>query len=252
MSFAEVREYQMGDDIRTIDWNVTARMGSPYVKVFEEERELSMMLMVDVSGSSFFGTRRQLKSQLITEICAVLAFSALRNNDKVGVLFFGNQPKTYIPPRKGRFHGLRIIRELLATPPSPETTDLNAALAYYNQLMKKRSILFVLSDFISPDYLKAFRMAARRHDLIGLRMYDQAEKQLPRVGWLPMMDTETGRIRWRNTQSARVRSQWQAHYRQYQERFQETCRRSQAGMIEIGTHEDYIQKLHAFFRLRER
>lgn len=252
MLFAEVREYQMGDDVRTIDWNVTARMDTPYVKVFEEERELTFMLMVDISGSSFFGTRRQLKSQLITELCAVLAFSAIQNNDKVGLLFFSDGPGTYIPPRKGRSHGLRLIRELLQVTPQQRRTQLDQALQFYTKLVKKRSIVFVLSDFISDDYLKPLRIAARRHDVVGLRIYDPAEVRLPNVGWLPIKDAETGAISWRNTARKKVRQRLETQHAHYQSMFQESFRRAGADLLEIGTHEDYAKRLHEFFRMRER
>ncbi len=202
MSFSEVRGYQYGDDVRNIDWNVTARSGEPYVKVFEEERELTVMLLVDISKSSFFGTVKQPKNELITEICAVLAFSAAQNNDKVGLLLFSDRVEKFLPPKKGRGHVLRIIRELLDTRPQGSGTDIGMALTYFTNMVKKRSICFLVSDYLATGYERPLRLAARRHDLVGLHLYDPREKELPAVGLLRATDAESGKTQWIDTDSA--------------------------------------------------
>ena len=206
MSFSEVRSYQYGDDVRNIDWNVTARTGEAHIKVFEEERELTVILLIDVSKSSFFGTGDQMKNDMITELCAVLSFSAINNNDKVGVLFFSDQIEKFIPPKKGKTHILRIIRELLDFEPVGKETNIGMALEYFNNVIKKRCICFVLSDFIADGYDTALRIAARRHDLIGMHIYDPTEKQLPNLGLIRVVDAETGKLHYLDTSSAKVRS----------------------------------------------
>jgi uncharacterized protein (DUF58 family) len=208
MSFSEVRAYQYGDDVRNIDWNVTARTGEPHVKVFEEERELTVMLLIDVSRSSFFGTVNQLKNELMTEICALLAFSAINNNDKVGVLFFSDRAEKFIPPKKGRQHILRILRELIDFHPENAGTDIGEALRFFNNIIKKRSICFILSDFLTRGYEDPLRIAARRHDIVAVNLIDPREEELPDVGLIRAADAESGQVRWIDTSSAKVRRQY--------------------------------------------
>ena len=250
MSFSEVRDYQYGDDVRNIDWNVTARTGDPHVKIFEEERELTVMLLVDVSQSVYFGTRRAFKQEIITEICAVLAFSAINNNDKVGVLFFSDKVEQFIPPKKGKSHILRIIRELLDLEPANSGTDLGEALRYFNNVVKKRSIAFLLSDFAAPAYADALRVAARRHDLIGVQVYDPLEAALPNVGLLPARDAETGRTRWIDTGSRRERERYAARFRARVEELTQLFARSGADLMRVRTDADYAKVLHQFFQKR--
>ena len=209
MSFSEARDYQFGDDVRNIDWNVTARTGDPHVKIFEEERELTVMLLIDVSQSSYFGTVNQFKQGIITEIAAVLSFSAIQNNDKVGVLFFSDQIEKFIPPKKGKPHILRIIRELINFQPEGKGTNLALALEYFNNLVKKRSICFILSDFMTMGYENPLRIAGRRHDIIGVHLFDPKEQEIPNVGLIRALDAETGELVWLDTGSKAVRT----HYR---------------------------------------
>ena len=251
MSFSEVRSYQYGDDIRNIDWNVTARYNEPFVKVFEEERELTVMVLVDVSQSAYFGTTRQAKHEIITEICAVLAFSAIANNDKVGVLFFSDTIEKFIPPKKGKTHILRIIRELIDFQPKQQATDLSGALQYFNNILKKRSIAFILSDFLTGDYEDALRIAARRHDLVGIQLHDPLEVELPPVGLLHVLDPETGQQRWIDTSSARVRKQYRQWYQQHYKTFKTTFHKSGADIISIDTRQSYTNALLRFFRKRQ-
>jgi uncharacterized protein (DUF58 family) len=201
MTFSEVRQYQFGDDVRAIDWNVTARYNEPFVKVFEEERELTLMLVVDVSGSESFGTKTQFKREILTEIAATLAFSALQNNDKVGLALFSDQIELFIPPKKGRSHILRIIRELLEFEPKSRQTNISTALEFLSGVLKKKAIVFMLSDFMDNGYEKTLRITAKKHDLTGIRVYDPVETKLPKLGIVPMRDAETGAIRWINTHS---------------------------------------------------
>jgi uncharacterized protein (DUF58 family) len=248
MSFSEVRSYQYGDDIRNIDWNVTARAREPFVKVFEEERELTVMLMIDVSGSSFFGTGEQSRSELITELAAVLAFSAANNNDKVGVLFFSDIPEKFIPPKKGREHILRIIRELLEYKPRHTKTDLKQALRYMNNIIKKRCICFVISDFIGSNYEDAVKIVARRHDLIGIRMEDALETTMPNMGILNVTNMETGKHFWVDTADKNMQKTYaekQAFYAHY---FQNSF--SKAGANTILIRNDYTKELLKFFKRR--
>ncbi|GIV34895.1 MAG: hypothetical protein KatS3mg031_2430 [Chitinophagales bacterium] len=251
MSFSEVREYQFGDDIRAIDWNVTARFNHPFVKVFEEERELTVMLLVDVSRSAFFGTAGRFKNEMITEICAVLAFSAINNNDKVGVIFFSNTIEKFIPPKKGRFHILRIIRELINFPASGTGTNITEALRYLNNVMKKRSISFILSDFFAPDFQDALSIAHRRHDVVGIRIYDPLETRLPDVGLIRVKDAESGNLLWIDTASAKVRKHYQQHYEAVTEKCRQAFLKSGADLIHIRTDESYVNALIKFFRKRE-
>jgi uncharacterized protein (DUF58 family) len=199
MTFSEVRQYQFGDDVRSIDWNVTARYNEPFVKVFEEERELTLMLVVDVSGSEAFGTQIQFKRDLITEIAATLAFSALQNNDKVGLILFSDQVELFIPPKKGRSHILRIIRELLEFEPESKKTSISTALEFLSGVLKKKAIVFVLSDFMDKNYEKTLRISAKKHDLTGIRVFDPVETKLPNLGIVPLRDAETGMVRWIST-----------------------------------------------------
>jgi len=250
MSFSEVRNYQYGDDVRNIDWNVTARTGDPHVKVFEEERELTVMLLIDVSRSALFGTQQQLKSEIIVEICATLAFSAINNNDKVGVLFFSDQIERFIPPKKGRQHILYIIRELLNFEPQHTGTDIGQALEYFTRVVKKRSICFVLSDFLTEDYQTPLRIAARRHDVVGLRIYDPREESLPSVGLLRAVDAETGAVRWIDTSSRTVRKRYEDWYRELAEYQKQAFRKAGADSVPIRTNESYVNALLAFFQKR--
>lgn len=250
MSFSEVREYQYGDDVRNIDWNVTARTNVPHVKVFEEERELTVMLLIDVSGSSFFGTVNQMKNEILTEICAVLAFSAINNNDKVGVLFFSDRVEKFIPPKKGKSHILRIIRELIDFKPEGKGTDLTQALEYFNNVLKKRSICFVLSDFMTQGYESALRISARRHDLVGIHLSDPREAELPNVGLIQMRDAESGNVSWVDTGSRRVREDFKQNFVDNFDYFKKTLSRSGADFVNIRTDESYVNALLKFFRKR--
>ncbi|MCR9101416.1 MAG: DUF58 domain-containing protein [bacterium] len=250
MSFSEVRDYQYGDDVRNIDWNVTARTGTPHVKIFEEERELTVMLLIDMSPSSFFGTVNQLKNEIITEICAVLAFSAINNNDKVGVAFFANEVELFIPPKKGKQHILRIIRELINFEPKGKGTEIGATLEYFNNLVKKRSICFIISDFLSMEYEQALRVAARRHDVIGVNIIDPREENLPDVGLIRAQDAESGAIRWIDTSSQRLREEYARWHQNHLDYFTQTFRKSGASVVHIRTNESYVDALHQFFQQR--
>ena len=214
MTFSEVRPYQFGDDIRMIDWNVTARYNEPFVKVFEEERELTLMLMVDVSGSELFGTQQQFKSEIITEIAATLAFSALQNNDKTGLILFSDQIELFIPPKKGKSHVLRIIRELIEFEPKSFKTNIGEALQFLSRVMKKKAIVFMLSDFIDKGYEKPIQIAAKKHDITGIRIYDQKETELPNLGYIMVKDAETGGLMRVNTASSAVRKEYGQQYRE--------------------------------------
>ncbi len=250
MTFSEVRQYQFGDDVRSIDWNVTARYNEPYVKVFEEERELTMMLMVDVSGSELFGTTNQFKKEIITEISATLAFSALQNNDKAGVLLFSDTVELYIPPKKGKSHVLRIIRELLEFKPKSNKTDLSEALKFLSSVMKKKAIVFVLSDFITDDYEKTLKIAGNKHDLTGIRVYDAREEAIPNLGMVQMQDAETGAVRLVNTQSKKVRLAYSGYHQERQDYFSTTFSKSGCGTINCRVDESYVKKLLGYFKRR--
>jgi len=251
MAFSEVREYMPGDEIRSIDWNVTARFNHPFVKVFEEERELTVMLVVDVSASETFGSRVQPKRQLITEMCAVLAFSAMQNNDKVGVIFFSDQVEKFIPPKKGRSHVLRIIRELIDFKPERKGTKISEALRYLTNIIKKRSITFVLSDFMDTDYRDALRIANRKHDVVALRIYDRLENELPDVGLVPFEDPETGNVQWVDTSSKAFRTSFKANRLRQQAETEELFRKSGIDFASIPTDGSYIAPLHNLFKRRE-
>ncbi|SHI41756.1 DUF58 domain-containing protein [Pseudozobellia thermophila] len=250
MTFSEVRQYQFGDDVRNIDWNVTARYNEPFVKVFEEERELTMMLMVDVSGSEMFGTTNQFKKEVITEISATLAFSALQNNDKAGLILFSDEVELYIPPKKGKSHVLRIIRELLEFRPKSNRTDLAEALKFLSSVMKKRAIVFVLSDFITENYEKTLKISGNKHDLTGIRVYDEREEVIPNLGMVQVMDAETGTVRLVNTQSKSVRRNYGKYYRRHVDYFMETFKKSGCGVISCRVDESYVKKLLGYFKRR--
>ncbi len=250
MSFSEVRNYQYGDDVRNIDWNVTARTGDPYVKIFEEERELTVMLLIDMSKSSFFGTVNQLKNEILTEICAVLAFSAINNNDKVGVMFFSDRIEKFIPPKKGKSHILRIIRELLDFQPEGSGTDIGKTLDYFNNVIKKRSICFLLSDFLSTGYESPLRIAARRHDIVGIHLVDPREIELPNVGLIRASDAETGKMRWVDTALRSNRERYNDWYKKHQEYFKSAFLKTGADAVTIRTDESYVNALLKFFQKR--
>lgn len=250
MTFSEVRQYQFGDDVRSIDWNVTARYSEPYVKVFEEERELTMMLMADVSGSEFFGTDQQFKSEIVTEVAATLAFSAMQNNDKIGLILFSDGIELYIPPKKGKSHVLRIIRELLEFEPKSKKTDVAQALKFLSNVMKKKAIVFVLSDFIADEYRDTLKIAAGKHDITGIRIYDQREEEIPSLGVVQMEDEETGELMLVNTTSKKVRSNYSTFYRDKVKYYEEAFRRSGAGVIDVRTDESYVKKLLGYFKRR--
>ncbi|MFT5338109.1 MAG: hypothetical protein ACI9YL_002125 [Luteibaculaceae bacterium] len=248
MAFSEVREYQIGDEIRTIDWNVTARLGKPYIKVFEEERELTVMLLVDVSASDNFGTQRRLKKKLITELCAVLAFSATQNNDKTGVIFFSDHIEKYIPPKKGKSHTLRIIRELLDFEPKGTGTDLKGALKYLTQVVKKRCIAFAISDFMAPDYDRELRLAGKKHDLLAMRIYDPKEMELPKIGLVQFKDPETGELLWVNTNRPSVRKKYAKAMQNFVESTEERCKKAGVQIGHFETSDSYVQPLTKLFK----
>ncbi len=250
MSFAEVRQYQYGDDIRAIDWNVTARYSEPYVKVFEEERELTLMLMVDVSGSQDFGSTDDFKRDIVTEIAATLAFSATTNNDKIGLILFSDQIELFIPPKKGKSHILRIIRELINFQPKSNQTNIGQAFEYLSKVMKKKAIVFVLSDFMTKDYDRILRIAAKRHDVTGIKVYDKREQDLNNVGYVLMQDAETNEAQYVNTGDANVRKAYREHYQELEDYFTTTFTRSGAGVIKTATDDSYVKKLLAYFKAR--
>ena len=252
MNFAEVREYQYGDDVRSIDWNVTARAGSPFVKIFEEERELTVRLVVDVSASGDFGTRARLKSQVAVEICALLAFSAIKNNDKVGLVIFSDHVEKFVPPRKGRRHVLRVIRELLYHQPTGRGTDITTALEYVAHIQRKRAVTFLVSDFRDEGFDKALAVAGRRHDLIAVRLGDAREEELPPLGLLELEDPETGQRVVVNTSDAGFRTAFQDFGRKRREVLDKLFRRSRVDVIDIQTGEPYVRPLMRFFKERMR
>jgi len=252
MEFSEVREYNFGDDIRNIDWNVTARFGHPYVKIFEEERELTVILLVDLSGSLAFGTKEKTKQQIAAEISAILAFSALKNNDKVGLFLFTDKIEKFIPPRKGKKHVLRIIRELLSFTPEGNKTNIKSALEYMNHAIKKRSIVFLISDFIDGGYEKILRVVGKKHDLIGIVVNDQREKSIPKMGLVKFVDAETGAERWIDSSSKKMQQWVLDYYNKLASQRKSLFISSRLDSIEIKTAENYITPLVNFFRLRER
>jgi uncharacterized protein (DUF58 family) len=250
MTFSEVRQYQFGDDVRAIDWNVTARYNEPYVKVFEEERELTMMLVVDVSASGQFGTLNSSKKEFITEISATLAFSAMQNNDKVGLLLFTDQIELFIPPKKGKSHILRIIRELLEFEPKHTATDINIPLEYLGNVLKKKAIVFLLSDFVSKDYMSALRVVAKKHDLTGVRIYDPRDEQLENIGLVPMIDLETKKTTYVATSSKKVRLEYDNYYKKIQGQFKDSFTKSGAGALDCSVRDSYVKKLMGYFKQR--
>tara|TARA_B110000444_G_scaffold258392_1_gene299207 strand:- start:29984 stop:30853 length:870 start_codon:yes stop_codon:yes gene_type:complete len=250
MTFSEVRQYEFGDDVRAIDWNVTARYNSPFIKVFEEERELTLMLLIDISGSESFGSQTQTKREVITEVAATLAFSALQNNDKVGVIMFSGKIELYIPPKKGRSHVLRIIRELLEFQPTNNLTNIGDALAFLSSILKKKAIVFLLSDFIDSNYEKNLKIAAKKHDLTGIRIYDKLETYIPKMGLIPMMDSETKDLTWVDTDSRSIRESYSVGYSQNAENFSTLFNKNGAGSISFGLSESYVKKLLGYFKKR--
>jgi len=250
MTFSEVRKYQYGDDVRAIDWNVTAKYNEPYVKVFEEERELTMMLVVDCSGSESFGSKNQLKSETVTEIAATLAFSATQNNDKIGLILFSDQIELYVPPKKGKSHVLRIIRELIEFQPKSKKTDLSMALKFLSSIQKKKAIVFVISDFMNDGYEHTLKIASKRHDLTGVRVFDAREEQMPNLGVVSMLDAETNEVVLVDTTSKQQRLEYEKYYQKQTAYFNETFSRSGAGTIATRVDESYVKKLLNYFKSR--
>lgn len=250
MAFSEVREYQPGDDIRSIDWNVTARYNAPFVKIFEEEREMTVMLLIDVSASGSFGTQKQFKRELATELSAILAFSAIKNNDKVGVIFFTDKVEQFIPPKKGKSHILRIIRAVLAFQPTGKGTNIAEALEYFNSAIKKRSICFIISDFMSKEFKRPLKIASRKHDLVALRILDTRENTLPNIGLVPMQDAETEKMIFVDTSSKKVRDNFAKNRLQATKKLQKLFPASGVDLIDITTGTDYVKPLINFFKTR--
>lgn len=250
MTFSEVREYQYGDDIRNIDWNVTARFNHPYIKVYEEERELTVMLLIDLSASGDFGTQNQLKRNLITEIAAVLSFSVIENNDKIGVILFSNRVEKFIPPQKGRKHILRIIRELLEFQPENKGTDISESLRFLTNAIKKRCTAFLISDFRDKGYARSLQVANNKHDVAAIHVYDRRETALPPVGLVRVLDAEMGTERWVDTSRARVRESYALKWESHVEMMQEIFNRSGVDFISLNTGEDYVKSLMRLFKRR--
>jgi len=250
MAFSEVRDYQYGDDIRNIDWNVTARFNHPYVKIYEEERELTVMLLVDVSGSRNFGTHTQLKKSMITEISAVLSFSAIQNNDKIGMIMFSDSIEKFIPPKKGRQHILRIIRELINFEPASQQTNITEAVRYFTNVIKKRSTAFIISDFYDEDYEDALKIAGKKHDVIALNIYDIREKELPPVGLMRVKDAETGKTLWIDSNHKKTRDKYTQWWHHQQEKLDSTFKRYGIDSARIKTDEDYVRPLMSLFKQR--
>lgn len=251
MAFSEVREYQFGDDVRDIDWNVTARFHRPYVKVFEEEREQTVMLLIDVSGSLDFGTQRQMKSDMVTEIAATLAFSAIQNNDKIGVIFFTDKIEKYIPPKKGRKHILYIIREMLDFHPESKGTDMAVPLEFLSNVIKRRATVFVLSDFyVRNDFSQALTICNRKHDVVAIQVYDRRAKELPDVGLMRVVDAETGAEMYIDTSSKKLRQAHRLYWTGRQAELHETFNKSNVDNVSIATDEDYVKSLLGLFKQR--
>lgn len=248
MAFSEVRSYQVGDDIRSIDWNVTARKNEPFIKVFEEERERTLILLIDVSPSGHFGSQIQRKSDLVTELAATLAFSAIQNNDKVGVIFFTDQIEKYIPPKKGRQHILTIIRELIDMEPKGTGTRVNVALDYLNNVHKRKAIAMVISDFMDRDYESTLKVTARKHEMIAMHVSDPIEENLPSLGIVPIVDAETGVKKWVNTSSRNQRKKHRKAIRDYRNYFDQACTLSGVGQIFLQTDKDYARALLSYFQ----
>ena len=252
MSFREVREYYPGDDIRFIDWNVSARFGHPFSKVFEEERELTVMLLVDVSASTLFGTMNASKKNLSIEIAAVLAFSAIYNGDKVGLVLYSNKVEKYIPPKKGRMHALYIVRQLLSAESENKTTQLSSALKLFNNTTRQQSICFILSDFIDANYSEALRLASNKHDIVGIKLYDRMDRQLPNLGMLRVEDPETGKQKWIDTGSRLVRYEYEKEFFRITDYCNHTFKKAGSDLLHIRTDEDYVKVLQHFFISRNR
>ena len=251
MAFSEVREYQFGDDVRDIDWNVTARFNRPYVKVFEEERELTVMLLIDVSGSLDFGTKRQMKRDMVTEIAATLAFSAIQNNDKIGIVFFSNKIEKYIPPKKGRKHILYMIREMLDFHPESSQTDISGALEFLSGVMKRRCTAFMLSDFYDRnDFVQPLTIANRKHDVVAIQVYDIRARELPDVGLMKVVDAETGYEQYVDTSSRKLRDSYRNYWNNRQAVLHETFNKSNVDCVSVATDEDYVKALMGMFKRR--
>jgi len=251
MDFSEVREYQFGDDIRSIDWNVTARFNHPFVKVFEEERELTVMLLIDISGSNNFGTKVMLKKELVTEISAVLSFSAIQNNDKVGIIFFSDKIEKFIPPKKGTSHILRIIRELIQFEPKSDKTNISEALKFLTNALKKRCTAFLITDFIDKNFEDSIKIASKKHDLVAIRVYDERETAMANVGMLKIKDAETGEVKWINTANSEVRQRFQYNYNKEDKYLNDFFKKNGLDVADIKTNEDYIKPLINLFKRRE-
>lgn len=252
MAFSEVRNYSLGDEIRKIDWNVTARFNEPFVKVFEEERELTVILLVDISKSGSFGTNTQLKRELITELCAVLSFSAIQNNDKIGVIFFSSTIEKFIPPKKGKGHILRIIRELITIEPQEKGTDISGALRFLTNAIKKKSTAFVISDFIDQkDFSHALKITNNKHDLVALRIHDKKEGELPNLGLIPLLDLETGQMQMVDSSSKKIRDYYSAQSKKQLATLEDNLKRAGVDFAHIGTHENYVKPLMTLFKKRE-
>lgn len=250
MTFAEVREYQYGDDIRNIDWNVTARLNHPYIKIYEEERELTVMLLIDVSGSREFGTVSKTKKNLTTEMAATIAFSTIQNNDKIGVIFFSDKIEKFIPPQKGRKHVLHIIRELIDFEPESKSTNIKEALRYFTNAIKKRSTAFVISDFMDDDFNDALTIANRKHDIIALQVYDQLETDIPAVGLIKLLDAETGKNIWVDSSDASLRMSYKNAWNENQGQLHQLFLKSGVDFVSVNTSEDYVKSLIKLFKLR--
>jgi uncharacterized protein (DUF58 family) len=250
MAFSEVREYQFGDDIRNIDWNVTARFNHPYIKIYEEERELTVMLLVDVSGSKDFGTQTQLKENLIAELCAVLSFSAIYNNDKIGIIFFSDHVEKFIPPQKGKKHILRIISELLTFKPTSQGTNISQAIRFFTNVTKKRSTAFIISDFIDNDYDEALKISSRKHDLIALQIFDTRETIMPAMGLICFKDAETNKTRWIDTSNKKLRNNYNAWWKDHEKKLNETFLRYGVDSLKLKTDQDYVKPLMNLFKRR--
>ena len=251
MAFSEVREYQYGDDVRDIDWNVTARFHRPYVKVFEEEREMTVMLLIDVSGSLDFGTQKQMKRDMVTEIAATLAFSAIQNNDKIGVVFFSDKIEKYIPPKKGRKHILYIIREMLDFQPESTRTDVKQAIEFLSSVQKRRTTAFILSDFyVRGDFLQSLQIANRKHDVVAIQVYDQRARELPDVGLMKVVDAETGYEQYVDTSSKKLRQAYNKYWLTRQAQLQDTFNKSNVDSVSIATNEDFVKSLLLLFKKR--
>ena len=250
MTFSEVRKYEFGDDIRSIDWNVTARYNSPFIKIFEEERELTVMLLVDVSGSELFATKNKLKKEIITEIAATLAFSALKNNDKVGAILFSDKVELFVPPNKGKSHILRIIRELIEFTPDSIKTNIDSSLRFLLNVIQKKAIVFMLSDFIDEKYDKSLKLASKKFDLTGIRVYDIKETEIPKIGIVPIVDAESGQLEWIDTNSRRVRENYKSNYKRNIKHFHSLFKKNGAGVIDCRVDESYVKKLLGYFKLR--